>query len=127
MNLNRVLLIFLMLVVAILGCNVNNEPLGVRRELVGEGDVGKILQTTLFSTPDDTSIVATFNAGTSSLLSAGEAQNVISEFLMAFPRTGSGEIKAAKLILPIHLVAGEGSAYNPTVHRVTGAWKEDSV
>ncbi|MGH7497024.1 MAG: DNRLRE domain-containing protein [bacterium] len=127
MNLKRVLLLFPMLVLAISGCNINNEPLGVRRELVGEGDVGNILKTALFSTPDDTSIAVTLNTGSASLLLAGEAQNVTSEFLIAFSKVDSSGIKAAKLVLPIYLVAGAGSAYTPTVHRVLRAWKEDSV
>ncbi len=127
MNFSRVLLLFLSLTLGAAACDFNNEPLGARRDLVDEGDVGKILKTALAPAADDTSLTTTFNTGGSPFLLAGEAQNVTSEFLIAFTRITSIEIKSAKLVLPVHLVAGEGSAYNPTVHRVTRAWREDSV
>lgn len=123
---HRLVLLFFPLLLSP-ACNINNEPLGARRELVDESDVGKILKTAFSSAPEDTSIAATLNTGASPYLLAGEAQNVFSEFLIVFARVTGGEVKNARLILPVHLVAGEGGSYQPTIHRVTRAWKEDSV
>ncbi len=125
MNLSRVLWLFLVLSLALSACNINNEPLGVRRELVDEGDLGKILKKAFRPAPDDTTLSRVLNTGRSPYLVAGEIQNLTGEILLAFSKIAG--IKQAKLVLPVHLVAGPGSSFNPSVHRVTRAWQEDTV
>ena len=134
MNPNRLLLLLPVLLLS--ACNIDNEPLGVRRELVGDKDVGGILKKTLAAAPDDTTIAAIVNTGISPYLLAGGQKNVTSEFLIRFAKVDSaavaGVVKQAKLILPIHLVVEEPKYYFGTVHelaayRVTQTWREDSV
>jgi len=127
MNWNRAWLCLCFGTLIYSGCDFNNKPLATRQDIVGAGDVGQILKTSLAPAADDTSISTVVNTGSSPYLLAGEANKMYVEFLMRFTKISN--LKQARLYLPIHLVAGAGSSFNPTVHRLTLAsiWAEDSV
>lgn len=123
-NLKLLLLSFFALL--LLSACTNNDPIQARRDLLGPGDYGRILATSLMPQGNDTSFGKIENAGRGVYLVAGNLAGTQSQFLMRF--TGlSGTVKTAQLVLPIHLVAGTGLDFSPSMHRVTGDWQEDSV
>ncbi len=112
----------------------NNDPIQARKDLLGPGDYGQILATTLTPLGSDTSLGKVVNTGLSFYLLAGDLDGTRSQFLMRFDKKAlagfqavSGAFKRTQVILPIHLVVGEGQDYTPTIHRVTGAWEEQVV
>lgn len=121
----KALLLSLLAVLLLSSCT-NNDPIQARKDLLGPGDYGQILATRLTPQGNDTSISKIQNAGRGSYLLAGNLAGTQSQFLIRFDGL-SGTVKKAQLVLPIHLFMGTGNDFAPTVHRVTGAWQEDSV
>jgi hypothetical protein len=112
----------------------NNDPIQARRDLLGPGDYGQIRALSLTPLGSDTSFGKIENTGFSFYLLAGNLDGAQSQSLLLFDKKAlagfqsvAGVFKQTQLLLPIHLVAGEGQDYAPTLHRVTGAWEESAV
>lgn len=123
---NLKLLLLALFTLLLLSACTNNDPIQARRDLLGTGDYGRILATNLMPQGNDTSFGKIENVGRGVYLVAGNLAGTQSRFLMRFEGL-SGTVKKAQLVLPVHLIAGAGLDFSPSVHRVTGAWQEDSV
>ena len=103
----------------------NDTPVSSRFDLVGNNEVGKILQDSLRPPAVDSSAGRSVNTGASPLLQLGTNNNINSRILIRFSALPAGAIaRSAELLLPTYRVLGSGADFEATVHRVTSDWAE---
>jgi hypothetical protein len=109
-----------------LGCS-NDTPVSSRFDLVGNNEVGEILQAENAAQADTTAGKILSN-GASTRLLLGLFNNTQSKILMRFASFPKGvSVRTASLILPTHRVLGTGADFEATAHRIVSDWNDSTV
>jgi len=110
-----------------LGCT-NDTPVSSRFDLVGNNEVGLILQAEVPQPQVDSTAGKIINNGLSPLLQLGAFNNTESKILIRFSSFPPGvTVRSASLILPTHHFLGDGPDFEATAHRVTSDWQDTTV
>jgi len=110
-----------------LGCT-NDTPVSSRFDLVGNNEVGLILQAEVPQPQVDSTAGKIINNGLSPLLQLGAFNNTESKILIRFSSFPAGAtVRSASLILPTHHFLGDAPDFEATAHRVTSDWQDTTV
>jgi len=109
-----------------LSCS-NDTPVSSRFDLVGDNEVGEILQAETIPQIDSTA-GKNVNTGLGPLLQLGLFNDARSQFLIRFNALPAGvTVRSAELVLPTHLAYGDGPDFEATAHRIVSDWQDTTV